>query len=395
MRRLPRQPVLDFVRHLSTAIATAGLYHSGHRQVTKLCDQALQALPLAESGKEGISLLFIEDELIAQRHSLGRGTYIDRLARQLRRHGIAHIKLLQGLESEEVCGLVGQLVDASRDATIKASPHVRLGRVELRYNPEDAAERQPGEEIDESNFRIEDLQEISGLDGIEEVDTDELARFAEICEAVKKRRQLHVVGISEIVARFVSAFTNEAGSFLALAPLRELDEYTFTHSINVCTLNIAQAMALGVEGQHLHDIGVAAMLHDMGKLFVPDEIITKDRDLTEEEWQIMRRHPADGARYLLNTPGVPRLAVVVAYEHHMRYDGQGYPKPKRSWKQNIASQISTISDVFDALRTERSYRGSMQVHKISQIILKMAGTQLHPQLAHNFLRVLERVTTSS
>ncbi|PNU19243.1 HD family phosphohydrolase [Geothermobacter hydrogeniphilus] len=395
MSRYDRQPILDFVRHLSTAIATATLYSSEHRQVTRLCEQARQALPLSRTGDEGVSLLFVEDELIAQRHSLGRGMYIDRLARQLRRHGIAHIKLLPGLETEEILDLVSQLVNARRDAVIRAGERLRLGRVELRYNRKEDGERRPGDEIDESNFRIEDLQEASGLEGIEEVDAEELARFAEICEAVKTRRQLHAIGISEIVARFVSAFTNEAGSFLALAPLRELDEYTFTHSINVCTLNIAQAMALGIEGQLLHDIGVAAMLHDMGKLFIPDEIITKESDLTTEEWEIMRRHPADGARYLLNTPGIPRLAVVVAYEHHMRYDNQGYPTPRHGWRQNIASQISTVSDIFDALRTERSYRGSMQIHKISQMILQMAGSQLHPQLAHNFLRVLERVTSSS
>ncbi len=394
MSRLNRQPLLDFVRHLSTAISTAGLYSCEHDQVARLCNQAHQALPLTEQQKDGLSLLFIEDELIAQRRSLGRGMHIDRLARQLRSHGIAHLKLLPGLESTEILALVRQLISVRRDAVIKASDHLRLGRVELRYAQKDGATRQPGEELDESNFRIEELQEVPGFEGIEEVDAEELARFAEICEAVKKRRQLHAVGISEIVARFVSAFTNESGSFLALAPLRKLDEYTFVHSINVCTLNIAQAMALGVEGQMLHDIGVSAMLHDMGKLFVPYEIITKESNLDEAEWQIMRRHPVDGARYLINTPGVPKLAVMVAYEHHMRYNGTGYPRPKKGWKLNICSQISTISDVFDAMRTERSYRGSMQIHKISQIILRMAGEELHPQLAHNFLRVLERVTAS-
>lgn len=393
MTRARQQQILDFVRHFSTAIATAALYNPDHRQVARLCEQALQSLPLSENSHDGISLLFIEDELIAQKKSLGRGMYIDRLARQLRQHGIAHIRLWPGLDVEEIIALVRQLFNARRDATIKASDHLRLGRVELRYSQKEQVERKPGEEIDESNFRIEDLQETPGFEGIEDVDAEELARFAEICEAVKKRRQLHAVGISEIVARFVSAFTNEAGSFLALAPLRELDEYTFIHSINVCTLNIAQAMALGIEGQQLHDIGVAAMLHDMGKLFVPEEIITKEGDLSEEEWQIMRRHPIDGARYLVNTPGVPRLAVVVAYEHHMRYNGKGYPNPGRGWKQNICSQISTISDTFDAMRTERSYRGSMQIHKISQVILTLAGTSLHPQLANNFLRVLERVTS--
>jgi HD-GYP domain-containing protein (c-di-GMP phosphodiesterase class II) len=391
MTQKRQHPALRFSHNLATAIATAGLYDSAHAQVERLCRLAVEGLPLTEAGDRGISLLFIEDELIADGRSLGRSMHIDKLARQLRQYGISHLKLLPGLEPVELQELVRQIAPGQKSASIKASDHLRLGRVEIRYAKPGETGRQPGEVMDESNFTIEDLPEISG---IEEIPEEELARFAEICEAVKKRSQLHVVGISEIVARFVSAFTNEAGSFLALAPLRELDEYTFVHSINVCTLNIAQAMALGIEGQLLHDIGVSAMLHDMGKLFVPEEIITKEGALTEEEWGIMRQHPLKGARYLLNMPGVPKLAVLVAYEHHMRYNYQGYPKPAGGWKQNLCSQISTISDAFDAMRTERAYRGSMQIHKITQVMLQIAGTDLHPQLTHNFLRVLERVTST-
>jgi len=387
-----RHPAQTFCRHLATALATAALYDSRHAQVLRLCQLAAGAVrPILDDG--GLALLFVEDELVLEGRSLGRGMYIDRLARQLRRFGISHLRLKAGLEAEEIRSLVEQLTTAGAQDRIHALPHLGIGRVEVRY-------RQANEEsdgiIDERNFRVEDLPEMGvPAETAEEVSEEELARFAEICEAVRRKRQLHVVGISEIVARFVAAFTSEAGNFFALAPLRELDEYTFTHSINVCTLNIAQAMALGIEGQMLHDIGVAALLHDMGKLFLPEEILTKEGQLDEEEWQLMRQHPVRGARYLLETPGVPRLAVIVAYEHHIQYDTQGYPQVGTSWKQNLVSQITTISDVFDALRTERAYRGSMQVHQISQILLQNAGSKLNPQLTHNFLRVLERVTSAA
>lgn len=385
-------PARTFCRHLATALATASLYDSGHAQVHRLCRLATEAVR-PHLSREGLALLFVEDELVLQGRSLGRGMHIDRLARQLRRFGISHLRLKEGLEAEEIRSLVEQLSTAGPEDRIHALPHLGIGRLEVRYRQSEG----PNEDVlDERNFRIEDLPDIEvPVDSVQQVSEEELARFAEICEAVRRKRRLHVVGISEIVARFVAAFTSEAGSFFALAPLRDLDEYTFTHSINVCTLNIAQAMALGIEGQMLHDIGVAALLHDMGKLFVPEEILTKQGQLDEEEWQLMRQHPVRGARYLLETPGVPRLAVIVAYEHHIQYDSKGYPQVPSGWSQNLVSQITTISDVFDALRTERAYRGSMQVHQISQILLQNAGSKLNPQLTHNFLRVLEQVTAAA
>ena len=105
---------------------------------------------------------------------------------------------------------------------------------------------------------------------------------------------------------------------MALVPLREMDEYTFTHSLNVCILNLAQGMSLGFKGQLLHDFGIAAMLHDVGKQFVPEEILNKPGNLEEDEWEFMRQHTLRGAEYLLNNPGIPRLAVICAFEHHMK-----------------------------------------------------------------------------
>ena len=169
------------------------------------------------------------------------------------------------------------------------------------------------------------------------------------------------------VITFVDAFSRRADPFLALAPLRAMDEYTFTHSTNVCILNLAQATALGIEGQLLNDIGVSAMLHDIGKLFVPEEVINKKGQLDDREWELMRQHPMRGAQYLLDTPGVPRLSVVTAFEHHMKYDGSGYPAVAKDWQQNLCSQMTAISDVFDAMRTERSYKVAMDVDKITPI----------------------------
>lgn len=394
----------EVVRHLSTAISTATLYRPEHPQVKRLCGLALKSLQSLQIPESGLSLLFVEDEMIADGKNIGRSLYIHRLARLLRQWQIGHLKILPRLVSDELLQLVTQLSTPQAGAVVRPSANLRLGQVQVRYRERDSATGTtlpadiPDSEIPapELEVELEDFYIQAAFQEkhpeIEALDEQDLARFSDICEAVRKRRKLHVVGISEIVARFIATFTCEAGSFLALAPLRKLDEYTFVHSINVCTLNIAQAMALGISGQRLHDIGVSAMLHDIGKLFVPEEILTKKGKLTEEEWAIIRQHPEKGVRYLLDTPGVPRLALVVAYEHHMKFNGSGYPPRPPGNMPHIASQITTVSDFFDAMRTERSYRGAMEVHNISQVLLQLSGSELNPQLTDNFLRVLMAVT---
>jgi HD-GYP domain-containing protein (c-di-GMP phosphodiesterase class II) len=177
-----------------------------------------------------------------------------------------------------------------------------------------------------------------------------------------------------------------------MAALRDADEYTFTHSSNVCILNIAQAMALGITGELLNEIGVSAMLHDIGKLFIPEEILTKKGKLTPEEFELMKQHPSRGARYLLETPGVPRMAVVTAFEHHTKFNLSGYPKLPADCRQNLCSHMTMISDFFDALRTRRPYREPMEVPQITTMMREMMGTELHPQLTSNFLNVLSRMT---
>ena len=217
---------------------------------------------------------------------------------------------------------------------------------------------------------------------------EEMDRLIEIYETVKYKQKFKITGILEIVSGFIDAFQQEGRALLVLAALRKADAYTFTHSTNVCILNLTQAMALGIEGQFLNDIGVAGMLHDIGKLFIPEELLMKKDKLTQQEVNLIQTHPVRGARYLLESPGVPRLAIVNAFEHHLRYDLSGYPKVPPVWKQNICSQMTTISDFYDAMRTPCSYREALDQDVIKNCMLDILGSHLHPALTHNFLQII-------
>jgi putative nucleotidyltransferase with HDIG domain len=143
---------------------------------------------------------------------------------------------------------------------------------------------------------------------------------------------------------------------VALTAMRSYDNYTFTHMVNVSILAMGQARALGIEGRSLREFGLAALMHDIGKVRTPKEILQKPEALTEQEFAIMRRHPMEGAEILRCTPDMPILAPVVAFEHHLRLDGTGYPDGVQRSALNLGTMICSISDVYDAMRSQRVYR---------------------------------------
>lgn len=367
--------LLSFLRRITTAAATAALYQLQHKQVGHLCQLAKEHLQQIFTERAEFTLMLIEDRLIFDKMPLEEDFSVARLIKFFQLNRIAHLTIAKDVTDQELLELIDLLSrKAATRKPFENSENISFGQVELAH---------ADTELTDSL-----LQQFPSLESIQE---KELSRFTEIYEAVQSGERLHVRGLNEIVGSFVQAFTDQGSSLMALAPLRDLDEYTYTHSTNVCILNIAQAKMLGIDGQLLYDIGISAMLHDIGKLFIPTEILQKDGALTDEEWAMIQQHPQKGAEYLVNTPGVPRLAVVTAYEHHMRFDQSGYPKAAKNWPQHLCSQMTTISDFFDALRTHRSYRAGMDFTKIASIMLEEAGTTLHPLLARNFLKNIQQL----
>ncbi|GFE61184.1 HD-GYP domain-containing protein [Geobacter sp. AOG2] len=377
--------IQESIRSLLSATANAALYSMGHPQVARLAEAAYKGIGAALAVSRQISLTVIESELIINGEPPSNSLSLNRFAEVLTSRGIGYVKFMEGLDREEVIALIaGLAIQESEKATLGPSEHIRLGRVELR---------------EESGNEYSVDSPISSGDGaphprrmsLREMPAEELVRFTEIYEALKRKQKMKVAGISDIVSGFIAALQQEGESRLVGATMHSDEEYAFTHSANVCILNLAQAASLGIEGQMLHDIGIAAMLHDIGKLFIPEEILIKKSKLTPREFDLMKEHPVRGARHLLEIPGVPRLAVVTAYEHHMKYDLSGYPRAPEGWRLNLCSQITMISDFFDAMRTPRPYRKPMDLRIIVKRILDSSGSDFHPLLARNFLNILKRM----
>jgi HD-GYP domain-containing protein (c-di-GMP phosphodiesterase class II) len=367
----------NFARQLATAISTVSLYTSGHHQVQRLCSSMLANIEEAMGDRQDLSLVVIDNALIGDGLPLGKNLHFNRLAQILTLRGIGHIRLVRGVQLEEIQAMVESLAKQNSGCEIYSTANIRYGKVEVRFSYNRGVQ-QPDELLDEQTSTASY--------------NEEMAKYSEICEGIKKHKTLKVAGIMEIVSGFIATVKSEADPLLALAPLRTSDEYTFTHSANICILNLAQAMALDIDGPLLHDIGIAAMLHDVGKFFIPEEVLNKPGRLDEEDWKLVKQHPLWGAQYLLDTPGVPHLAIITAYEHHLKYNFSGYPIVSHQWQQNLCSQMTTVSDFFDALRTKRPYRGAMEMDKISNIMLEIAGTELHPILTRNFLTIMNKIS---
>ena len=369
--------LLAFISTVTTAISNSILYSPEHQQVTRLCTSAHESLKAAMSGNKELSILLIDDELIFNNFPLPFSMYTSRFCQALRSRGIGHIRFMQNTTRQDIMFLIKILSSNQKGSEeIRSLENIRFGKVEINLA------------ADESNQSVS----VAKIAALSEMPIDELVTFMEIYTEARQNKKINIVGISEIVSCFIDTFKQVADPLMALAPLRAMDEYTFTHSTNVCILNLAQAMSLGIDGPVLNEIGVAAMLHDIGKLYVPEEVLTKTGKLDDSEWELIKQHPAKGAQRLLDTPGVPRLAVVTAYEHHMKFNLTGYPKVSDDWQQNLCSHITTISDFFDALRTRRAYRESMEFSDIAGIMMGMAGADLHPVLTRNFLRIISRLS---
>lgn len=367
-----RDQVQQFVRYFVSAVSSAGLYSSGHRHVLHQSEKAYASLKHAFGGKDEIVLMVVEDELVFDKTPYDKSMYINKFVQTLLAKRIEYLRISRAVRMSEL-----HLLIESFAAQGEGLPSFQKGAISLKK-----LERRESVSDDEADGG-------GGLP-MEAISAHEKMVFGEIRECIVNNDTFSMKGVNEIVHSCVSAFQKRPVPFSYLSPLLALDEYTFTHCTNVCALNLGQAMALGIHGRLLHDIGTAGFLHDIGKLFIPGEILTKPGCLSKSEREIINQHPVKGAHYLLGNPEVPGLAMVSSYEHHMKFDGTGYPVPSIPWQQSICSQITAISDFFDALRTRRVYREPVPHEKVAAMVADGAGTCFNPELVRSFLGIIKK-----
>jgi putative nucleotidyltransferase with HDIG domain len=372
----------DIVQRMSGALRAASLYSTAHPSVGEHVRALLEAVQRIHRTEASILVGFIGGEVIADDTPLLAVTaYRTELIRYMQALGINRVLFDRGVTLEELTEFV-RAVSQPSPAALRAAQgdqgqeadvdflrlaHVRAGRI-----PVDTSEGKWG------SSAVTLKQVYSG--------SVEAARM--VWESTRFEGRPDAPAAHEAVEHLAGAVEASRATMIGLTGMKAHDEYTFTHMVNVSILTMAQARTLGIEGQGLRALGLAAMLHDIGKVRTPLDVLNKPGALTPEERTIIRRHPLDGASILRAAADMPRLAAIVAFEHHLRTDGTGYPAGVERTPINLGTELCAIADAYDAMRSTRVYQPATPAARIMEIMVNNTGRQFDRHLVRRFIHLM-------
>lgn len=366
--------IVDIIKSLTSAVANARMYFPDHPQVKKQIEVAHGEITRALELVGELTFLRIADEVIVFNSPVrAKDIAVEKFADELTRTGISRLTFQQGVTTEEVALWVMD-VAGHGEAAVRGGEHVQVGKVEIPNS-------------------VSSVENPLPMEGVRRLEAElfydtKLIEIRRLYEGILGGEGLNPADLERIVYAFARVFDKGTNPLRLLAFLRTFDEYTYTHVANVFILTMSLAEAVGIEGEKLVEVGIASLLHDMGKLFVPEQVINKPTRLSAEEWQIIQSHTVRGAVYLMGIQGIPRVAILAALEHHIRYDGSGYPNLGEGYAPHLVSQIVAITDAFDAMRSRRSYQDAKSMSFILNVFDKERGTAFNPMLVEAFVKLL-------
>ena len=360
----------DLLRRLAAAIRGAQLYAPGHPLVTRSVTSLLETLATAHQYMPSVTIGIVGEDLVVGDIPIrDAASTMSELMRRVQQAGIERIVIDRGVQSDEIVRLVetvSRSESGDQTAALSRLPHIRVGRLQV----DEQTDAGVG---DIATFRklyddavkvAETLWESAGVEGIPDADAAR-GMVDSLAQAVAQNRT----------------------ALLALTALKNYDNYTFTHMVNVSILTMGQARGVGIDGPLLREFGLAALMHDIGKVKTPNEILNKPDKLTGQEYEILKKHTVDGAQILRKTPEMPTLAPVVAFEHHLRADGTGYPSAQRA-QLNLATTLCGIADVYDAMRSQRVYQPAFPTDRILAVLQRNDGKQFDQNLVRRFVQLV-------
>lgn len=361
--------VLAFLTSFGRALATSRIYAPAHPARESALKDSMERLLRLIEADPAPRFTLMDGDVFHHRTPVADLRDAD-WVRRLEQAGIQRIEINEGVTPDEYFRFMQEMeLRLAGDGSSASAP--QFAPTHIRYGSLAAP-------------RARSAVEPEGTGATRVPLTDEVGTVRWLHEEVSAGRRLPV-GEAEVVVRCLAmAMHQDRQMLLPLLELRTFDEYTTTHANNVAVLTMALAEALGYPPADVRALGVSGLLHDIGKTRIPRDILVKPGALTPGERRTIERHTIEGARILLLREGRLELAAVVAYEHHRRVDGGGYPPFAVSRLSHFASQIVHTCDVFDALCTERPYRPAWTVEQALAEIERGSGTSFDPELVRAF-----------
>jgi len=372
----------EFMRRLGAALRGAQLYAPAHPLVERAFDGLNESVTQLLADEPSIAIGIIGQEVIVGDTPLPRAAEsMGEMMRRLKSLGIERIVFDRGVTRDELSTLALTIAHPERrpgqdGAGVEASdplgvlstlPHIRVGRIQTEQRAEKSA---------------------ADVATIRRLYADASTVASSVWEAAQTEGTPDPKAARALIDSLAQAVSANRTALIALTALKNYDNYTFTHMVNVSILTMSQARALGMDGQPLRELGLAALMHDIGKVRTPTEILNKTDKLTDSEFAIMRMHVVDGAEILRRTPEMPAIAPVIAFEHHLRLDGAGYPFGVSRDGLNVGTMLCSIADVYDAMRSQRSYQQAFPSDRILEVMKRNDGQQFDQNLVRRFTQLL-------
>jgi len=373
---------IRFLVSFGQAVSTMALYNEGHPARERAVDRSYQCLRDLQQNDPTPRFSFLGEETIyhdTALRELGDWEWGTRLAQA----GVQRMELDSNVTRDQYEEFLEEM----------------MARITLSFI--DSAESRPnrptGIKVGSLGIRGETREIQETLETAVPVATisyslgEEIESIQSMHREVMERGKLPLAEAEAVVRSLSMAMHGDQAMILPLLQLRDFDEYTTTHSLNVSVLVMALAEYLELAPQDVRTFGVAGLLHDLGKVKIPPEILNKPGKLTDEERQIMQNHPVDGAKLIIESGRRLDLAAAVAHEHHIMINGHGYPTRHYPRECHKASNLVHVCDVYDALRTKRPYRDSWESERVLGYIEERTGTEFEPAAASAFVKMMRKV----
>jgi putative nucleotidyltransferase with HDIG domain len=372
---------VQFLVSFGKAVSTMALYQDGHPSRERAVDRSFQCLRELQKHDPRPQFSFLGDETI----------YGDTALRELEewewgirlsQAGVQRIELEPDVSREEYEEFLEQMmarITLSFIDSTQANPTrrtgIRIGALGIKGDREKLEERLDTDvPVATISFSL----------------NEEAASIQSMHRQVVDRGKLPLAEAEAVVRSLSMAMHGDQEMVLPLLQLKEFDEYTTTHSLNVSVLTMALAEFLELSSEDVRTFGVAGLLHDLGKVNIPPDVLNKPGKLSDDERRIIQNHPVDGARLIIESGRRLDLAAAVAHEHHIMINGHGYPKCHYPRNCHKASNLVHVCDVYDALRTRRPYRDAWESDRIVTYIEERAGTEFEPDAARAFVTMIKK-----
>ena len=370
---------IDVLRALGRTVSAFGTYGAGHPARARALDGLHDDLNLLQEETAKPVFSFIDGEIIFGVHPL-RGLGDWPWAERFSRVGVQRIELVGPVDRADLEQFVDDLSSRLQKGWADTSEARVTRPTAIRYGlvfREVASGAAGGDHHDGAPVRSVDLRaEADALGWIE--------------SELRSGSRLHLAEAETVVSTLMQAMYTDQAMLLPLSRLKDFDQYTTTHALNVSVLAMALAEELQLSATQVRGFGISGLLHDLGKIRIPKEILTKPGALTETERAVMHSHTVEGAKLILEHDSDLDLAAIVAYEHHRRTDGGGYPAMKIERRCHDASDLVHVCDVYDALRTHRPYRDAWPHERVMAYLAEGAGSEFDAGMVRAFQVMMGR-----